>query len=154
MKKKITRHKGGLPHLTDDDFHFGGDLPDREQTSFAELFDPTSFDREALAVMTSKRGGKPGKKFIYPSPQEYLDLHGLTAPEAERKVANFLLTARKKRLRTVAVITGKGLHSQGLPVLRDLVEGMVKAMKAGREIRNYVWENGQREKSGAIIIYL
>ncbi len=69
-------------------------------------------------------------------------------------MTNFLLTARQKGLRTVAVITGKGLHSQGLPVLRDLVEGMAKDMKAGREIRNYVWENGQRENSGAIIIYL
>lgn len=154
MKKKITRHKGGLPQLTDDDFHFGGDLPEREQESFAEMFDSISFDREALAGMNSERGGKPGKKIIYPSPQERLDLHGLTGPEAERKVTNFLLTARKKGLRTVAVITGKGLHSQGLPVLRDLVEGMTKAMKIGKEIRNYVWENGQREKSGAIIIYL
>lgn len=154
MKKKITRQKGGLPQLTDDNFHFGGDLPAREQESFAEMFDSTSFDREVSAVKNSERGGNPGKKIIYPSPQEHLDLHGLTGQEAEAKVTNFLLTARQKGLRTVAVITGKGLHSKGLPVLRDLVEGMAKDMKAGREIRNYVWENGQRERSGAIIIYL
>ena len=140
--------------MTDDDFHFDNELPAREQECFAEMFDATSFDREVLAVMNAERAGKTGKKFIYPSPQEHLDLHGLTGQEAEGKVTNFLLTARQKGLRTVAVITGKGLHSQGLPVLRDLVEGMAKDMKVGGEIRNYVWENGQREKSGAIIIYL
>ena len=154
MKKKITRHKGGLPLLTDDDFLFGRDLLEREQNSFVEMFDPSSFDSEVRAAMKSEQEGKPSKKIIYPPPQEHLDLHGLTGPEAERKVVNFLLTARGKGLRTVSIITGKGIHSQGFPVLRDLVERMAKAMKTGKEIRNYVWENGQRERSGAIIIYL
>jgi|GEM_PF-2820719 len=154
MKKRITRHNGGLPQLTDDDFSFGSALPAREQKSFAEMFDPSSFDSEVRNALQREQEGKPAKRMIYPPPQEYLDLHGLTAPEAERRVVSFLMTARAKGLRTVSVITGKGIHSQGFPVLRDLVEGMAKAMKTGREIRNYVWENGQRERSGAIIIYL
>lgn len=154
MKKKITRHKSGLPLLTDDDFHFDSNLQQMEQQSFAEMFDPSSFDGDALAMMDSQREGQPAKRMIYPPPQEYLDLHGLTGLEAEGKVTNFLMTARGKGLRTVAVITGKGIHSQGFPVLRDLVERMAKAMKTDQEIRNYVWENGQRERSGVIIIYL
>ncbi|RJX31153.1 MAG: hypothetical protein C4531_08130 [Desulfurivibrio sp.] len=154
MKKKISRHKGGLPQLTDDDFLFGSDFPEKEQESFAEMFDPATFDREAPALINSQRAGNPAKKLIYPPPQQYLDLHGLTGQEAERKVTSFLLTARQKGLRTVAVITGKGLHSEGLPVLRDLLESMAKAMRADGEIRNYVWENGQLEKSGVVILYL
>jgi len=48
-----------------------------------------------------------------------LDLHGLTAAQAERKLAGFIASAETQGCRCVLVITGKGANGNG--VLRRLV---------------------------------
>ena len=48
-----------------------------------------------------------------------LDLHGLTAAQAERKLAGFIASAEGQGCRCVLVITGKGANGNG--VLRRLV---------------------------------
>lgn len=48
-----------------------------------------------------------------------LDLHGLTAAQAERKLAGFIAVAEGQGCRCVLVITGKGANGKG--VLRRLV---------------------------------
>ena len=48
-----------------------------------------------------------------------LDLHGLTAAQAERKLAGFIASAEGQGCRCVLVITGKGTNGNG--VLRRLV---------------------------------
>jgi DNA-nicking Smr family endonuclease len=51
-----------------------------------------------------------------------LDLHGRTAPEAERLVRDFILTStRSASGRVVRIVTGKGIGSAGKPVLLPLV---------------------------------
>jgi DNA-nicking Smr family endonuclease len=59
-------------------------------------------------------------------PEDSIDLHGLTAEEALRTLAGFLEASRKRGLRKVLVIHGRGLHSREPPVLpgrvRDLLE--------------------------------
>jgi DNA-nicking Smr family endonuclease len=51
-----------------------------------------------------------------------LDLHGRTAPEAERLVRDFILTtSRGASGRVVRIITGKGTNSARQAVLRPLV---------------------------------
>ena len=55
-------------------------------------------------------------------PQAVLDLHGLTLDEAETAVDDFLHSALIKNYRLVRIITGKGLGSQGGPVLRPWLE--------------------------------
>jgi DNA-nicking Smr family endonuclease len=55
-------------------------------------------------------------------PAATLDLHGLRAGAAERRVTDFLTTqARVNRGGVVHVITGSGLGSPGGPVLRGRV---------------------------------
>mgnify|MGYP001370040339 FL=1 len=54
-----------------------------------------------------------------------LDLHGLTAAQAERRLARFVDQAACKSVRCVLVITGKG--SEGKGVLRRLVPLWLKA---------------------------
>ena len=60
-------------------------------------------------------------------PADKLDLHGLTAAQAERRVITFLkrqsLTASG---RVVHIITGKGLRSEGAPVLPGLVRDLLE----------------------------
>jgi DNA-nicking Smr family endonuclease len=55
-------------------------------------------------------------------PDDELDLHGKTVEEAIRMVQSFLLAAHRRRLRSVVIVTGRGLNSgPGGPVLRGAV---------------------------------
>jgi DNA-nicking Smr family endonuclease len=59
-----------------------------------------------------------------------IDLHGLTANEAEPAVRNFLATAHRKWPgRVVHIITGKGKGS-GTPVLRTRIRVILQGMTA------------------------
>ena len=55
-------------------------------------------------------------------PEASLDLHGVPAAEAVRKVDWFLENANFHGCRVVLIVTGKGAHSESGPVLRPLVE--------------------------------
>jgi DNA-nicking Smr family endonuclease len=61
-------------------------------------------------------------------PEAELDLHGLTANEAMAKVRFFLQDARHRRLQTLLIITGMGLHSKDGPVLRQALEKILGQM--------------------------
>ena len=89
-----------------------------------------------------------------PPPQDRIDLHGCTGAEAEIKTENFLARARRNHLKTVMVITGKGLHSPEGSVLKDVIEARLKSMKNDGSVLAYLWEKKDREKSGALLVYL
>ena len=89
-----------------------------------------------------------------PPPQERIDLHGCTASEAETKTENFLTRAHRNHLKTVLVITGKGIHSPEGSILKDVIEARLKIMKSNGAILAYLWEKKDREKSGALLVYL
>lgn len=55
----------------------------------------------------------------YYAAQDQLDLHGLFAAEAERAVLDFIEDARRRRLRCIRIVHGKGRSSaSGRPVLK------------------------------------
>jgi DNA-nicking Smr family endonuclease len=54
-------------------------------------------------------------------PQATLDLHGMTSLEAEQALEHFVLECRRRGLRKVLIVHGKGHHSQGEPVLLGVV---------------------------------
>jgi len=89
-----------------------------------------------------------------PAAEKKIDLHGLTAKEAEAKIESFLQTARGLGLKAVKIITGKGLHSPGQAVLPDVIEQRLDLLKKRGLIRCYCWENKLKSKSGAVIVYL
>ena len=87
----------------------------------------------------------------FPKAQTELDLHGFTGPEAELAVDRFLKQATHQNLRTVRIITGKGLHSkQGQSVLRDLIEQLLAELKRQKKILGYKWEKNR----GSVLVYL
>jgi DNA-nicking Smr family endonuclease len=53
--------------------------------------------------------------------EDTLDLHGMTAAPAEAALRRFLVDAARLHRRCVLVVHGRGLHSGGVAVLRDLV---------------------------------
>ncbi len=62
-----------------------------------------------------------------------LDLHGCTAADARRLVAELLASAARRRPGAVVhVITGKGRGSAGRPVLRGAVAALLKGELAPR----------------------
>lgn len=54
-------------------------------------------------------------------PQATLDLHGMNSREAEQALENFVIECRRRGLRKVLIVHGKGHHSQGEPVLQGVV---------------------------------
>lgn len=66
-------------------------------------------------------------------PPAELDLHGLTAVEAQKRLELFLHAARVRGLPWVRVVTGRGLGNRdGQPVLRERIETWCRSA-AGRE---------------------
>ncbi|PLX93524.1 MAG: hypothetical protein C0621_07255 [Desulfuromonas sp.] len=86
-------------------------------------------------------------------PEESLDLHGLRREEAAQKVRWFLDNARHQGLKTVLLITGQGKSSQGDPVLRQVVEGMLQ-QELGTRVSEWGRAPGRYGGAGALVVFL
>ncbi len=68
-------------------------------------------------------------------PMATLDLHGMTYVEAENEINNFINEAISSKIQKIAIIHGKGLHSEdGVGVLKDLVYKILNDRNVAREI--------------------
>lgn len=75
-------------------------------------------------------------------PEETIDLHGLSAAEAEIRVRGFIERwARSRSGAVVRIITGKGRRSAGEAVLRKQVQAMLDG-ELGRSVKDSVLEAG------------
>ena len=59
-------------------------------------------------------------------PEAEIDLHGLSADDAARELDSFFAECRSKGLRKVLIIHGRGIHSEGQPVLSSIVTSFVE----------------------------
>ncbi len=123
---------------------------------FAALIDRYLDDLEAVAAAESLRPQRSSRQHLqsYPPPQEELDLHGLTAVEAEKAIHRFIAGCRELRLATLRIITGKGLHSPGPPVLPPVAEAALVTMKDKKMVADFRWEKRRQSRGGALIVYL
>lgn len=104
--------------------------PDDEQETMTMLYglvrgsvdmDMTFTDEymEGSVKGFSRRFMKRLKRGEFPV-QDYIDLHGLTKPEAENEVRDFLIQSHKTGLRCVLIVHGRGLNSpDSFPVLKE-----------------------------------
>jgi hypothetical protein len=67
-----------------------------------------------------------------------LDLHGLTGDEARRRAEQWMRDRQAEGARTVMIVTGRGLHSQGIPVVRNEVEHLLALLRGTLVVR---WES-------------
>jgi DNA-nicking Smr family endonuclease len=136
------------------------DLYDRKrEPSFADLeadFQPDPDDSSQPAIDKKNQRRHPHQpQPVKIEPQSQLDLHGLTAEEAENKTRNYLLTQKKYGRSVVRIITGKGLHSPGQGgVLRDLVEQILLDGVKNGSLSRFNWEKQNKEQSGAVVVQL
>jgi DNA-nicking Smr family endonuclease len=131
-----------------------------EEESFVEIFDEELFDQECLDRASAKkesvdnsRQGKQAKDSIL-LPQKELDLHGCNSREAESRIESFIQACHHERLVMMRIITGKGLHSSGAPVLPDVAEHKLYDLKEKKIIKSFYWEKKYKSTSGAIIVLL
>jgi DNA-nicking Smr family endonuclease len=80
-----------------------------------------AFRRDAVLPRTLKRLAAG----LY-SVQDELDLHHLPAQDAEKVLKQFLTHARDEGRACVRVIHGKGLRSEAGPVLKAMVDGVLR----------------------------
>ena len=84
--------------------------------------------------------------------QDDLDLHGFTGDEAAMQTAVFLADARRRGLRCVRIVHGKGLRSAGRePVLRKRIR---KLLTRRDEVLAFVEPRGFHGGSGAVVVLL
>ena len=84
--------------------------------------------------------------------QDHLDLHGLTGDEAVAETAVFLAEARRRGLRCVRIVHGKGLRSIGRePVLRKRIR---KLLTRRDEVLAFVEPRNIHGGSGAVVVLL
>ena len=131
----------------------------RHGPSFADLepqFQPASVPEPISSSTGDKRRtkGGVGRSAARIDPESQLDLHGMTAEQAETKTKSFLLTQKKRGRYVVRIITGKGLHSSGPGVLRDLVELILLEGREQGLLRHFYWEKKTKEQSGAVLVQL
>lgn len=93
-------------------------------------------------------------KRLEAEPEAALDLHGQTVDEALRSLERFLLQVAGERLRTVIVVTGKGLRSQrGIGVLKGAVEQWLR-QRGKRWVRAYSQAPRALGGHGAYVLHL
>lgn len=87
----------------------------------------------------------------YPKVQRELDLHGKYSDEAISEIRYFISSGINCDIRTVRIITGKGLHSTGQKsVLPEATERELSSLKKEGKILSF-----KREKTGgSFIAYL
>ena len=135
---------------------------DPEAATFRRLLEASLADKTREGLLLEKRGAVPERPPVtaeqairgYPPPQEELDLHGQTAREAIDGTRAFVDKSRYRGKRTLLIIVGKGLHSDGKAILPDVVEAELARLRQEGKVLAHRWERGAKRKSGAIVVYL
>jgi DNA-nicking Smr family endonuclease len=84
--------------------------------------------------------------------QDDLDLHGMIAEEAALATAGFIAASRKRGLRCIRIIHGKGLRSAGRePVLKKRIR---KLLTRRDEVLAFVEPRPMHGGGGAVVVLL
>ncbi|MCK5614298.1 Smr/MutS family protein [Candidatus Pacearchaeota archaeon] len=130
------------------------------EKSFEELLDEYSSSADVEKALSEKQASLEevdpiNVKRDYPRPQDELDLHNFTGEEARRKTESYIRNSQRNKLKTIRIITGKGIHSENAKaVVRGIVSETVISLKKEGLVSDYEWESKTEQRSGAIIVYL
>ena len=105
-------------------------------------------DDEFAAPGVDRKEIRKLKRGVYAAGDRY-DLHGLTAAEACASVERFIDSSRHSRHRCVCIVHGRGLHSEGTPILRARVR---KYLRSHRSVLAYA--DAPRSDGGAGAVYV
>ena len=86
--------------------------------------------------------------------RDTLDLHGLRAHLAEDRLARFLREQHRAGVRRVCIVHGRGLHSEGPPVLADLVVKVLTEGAGAPLVMAFVTAPPSAGGAGALLVEL
>lgn len=87
--------------------------------------------------------------------QGHVDLHGLLRDEAKVELERFIEGSRRKGLRCVLVVHGRGLHSKDqLPVLKELVKTRLARGRLARQVLAFSTARPHDGGTGAVYVLL
>lgn len=90
-------------------------------------------------------------------PQDTLDFHErdrLSGADVKRETLRFVRDARKRGLDRVRIVTGKGLHSAGRPVVRPQVQRTLRDLEREGLVTSFRPEKVGRGDEGAWFVRL
>ena len=90
-------------------------------------------------------------------PQDTLDFHEherLKGADVKRETLRFVRAACERGLDRVRIVTGKGLHSAGRPVVRPQVERTLRVLEKEGLVESYRSEKVGRGDEGALFVRL
>jgi len=169
VEPKKTLNKHGLPFLDDYEAwmnkNLDSDTLSDDRVAEQEAAVPEPEEAFSTLLEASLKDHRPSLKAPkpmplkrrlkrYPPPEATLDLHGFTAIGAQVKARSFISSAHAQVFFTLRIIVGKGLHSEGGPVLPHVVEDLIKEMKKENIVLSYKWEGVKKSKFGSVLVYL
>jgi len=99
-----------------------------------------------------------GNKYAHlGEPQDVLDFHGagtVTGADVKRRTLAFVRGARGRGLERVRIVTGKGVHSAGRPLVRPQVERTLRQLEKDGEIASFRPEKVVSGGDGAFFVRL
>ncbi len=168
-QKRVIKDRHGLPFL-DKELHLSDmfkvpeaavedDNADNE--NFSELLESSLKGKNQDTLLREKRDRDPPrpvplKKRLkrYPPPQNQLDLHGLTAMEAQSRTETYLRHSWRNGFFTLRVVVGRGLHSEFGAVLPHVVEDLLVRLKRDGVVLWFEWDRKIKSHSGSLVVYL
>lgn len=134
------------------------ETPDDDFEALMETYTSPDAINAARKENRTSSEAHPGAKINdYPKyPQdEPLDLHTFTVKEALMRADAYIRASKGNGLRTIQIITGKGLHSEnGKAKIRDAIRDRVIELKRQNIVHSFKWDQRREKSSGAIIVYL
>ncbi|MDR0561510.1 MAG: Smr/MutS family protein [Spirochaetaceae bacterium] len=84
------------------------------------------YDKDAEDTAENQRPGEYRRRLLRKRADAAIDLHGLTQQEAWTALENFFQEARRQGFEKLHIIHGKGNHSSGEAVLKQIVKQFVE----------------------------
>jgi DNA-nicking Smr family endonuclease len=86
-------------------------------------------DKDKIAEQTVERTKQQDREYVLNlRPEAVLDLHGLHQDEAYIKLDHFISDCKRRGIRKVLIIHGKGIHTHGTdPVLGEVVRRFIES---------------------------
>jgi DNA-nicking Smr family endonuclease len=108
--------------------------PEEDENKTDEAGNPLSawlsvngvYDKDTESVNQTEHSAARRRRLLAKKPDDEIDLHGLTQDEAQDKLETFFANAKRENFEKLLIIHGKGNHSAGDAVLKNLVRGYIE----------------------------
>lgn len=124
-----------------------------EGTGHFDISDSDEFIEGAAEGLDRRilRGLKRGDYAVH----GHVDLHGMIAKDAREAVETFIQESRRKGLRCVLIVHGRGLHSKDqIPVLKGLLKNWLERGRLARSILAFCTARPHDGGAGAVYVLL